>query len=102
MSSAVLFLWNLHSDLLMLYDHYLLKKKQLFFVEFQPELAAAIQGQLDLSDLKVFEDDMVSPFVNPDPTKKWREGMQKCCFNYLLLDPRVTQNLPVRIKSIGL
>jgi len=86
----------------MLYDHYLLKKKQLFFVEFQPELAAAIQGQLDLSDLKVFEDDMVSPFVNPDPTKKWREGMQKCCFNYLLLDPRVTQNLPVRIKSIGL
>ena len=71
-------------------------------VEFQLELAAAIHGQLDLSYLKAFEDEMIAPFINPDPAKKWREGMQKCYFNYLLLDPRVTQNLPVRIKSIGL
>ena len=72
------------------------------FVEFQPELAAALRGQLDLSGLETFEDEMVAPFISPDPAKKWREGTQKCSFNYLLLDPRVTQNLPVRIKSIGL
>jgi len=70
-------------------------------VEFVLELASALQGQLDLSSLRCYEDEMVTEFVNPDPRKKWREGTQKCCFNYLLLDPRVTQNLPVRIKSIG-
>jgi len=72
------------------------------FVEFEAELSAALQGELDLSGLKSFEDEMVAAFVNPDPRKKWREGTQKCCFNYLLLDPRVTQNLPVRTKTIGL
>jgi len=76
-------------------------RETIVFVEFQSELAAAIRGQLDLSDLKNFEDEMVAPFIDPDPTKKWREGTQKCYFNYLLLDPRVTQNLPVRIKTIG-
>ena len=62
----------------------------------------ALQGRLDLSGLKNFEDEMVSVFVNADPRRSWREGTQKCYFNYLLLDPRVTQNLPVRTKTIGL
>jgi len=57
---------------------------------------------LDLSGLESLESEMVAPFLNPDRSKNWREGTQKCYFNYLLLDPRVTQNLPVRIKSIGL
>lgn len=72
------------------------------FAEFQPELLAALHGRLDLSGLENLEVEMVAPFVNPDPKTKWREGMQKCYFSYLLLDPRVTQNLPVRTKSIGL
>jgi len=72
------------------------------FVEFEAELSAALQGKLDLSGLKSFEDEMVAVFVNPDPTMCLREGTQKCCLNYLLLDPRVTQNLPVITKTIGL
>jgi len=77
-------------------------RKYRLFVEFNAELSAALQGRLDLSGLKSFEDEMVSVFINPDPRRNWREGTQKCYFNYLLLDPRVTQNLPVRTKSIGL
>jgi len=72
------------------------------FVEFPSELSAALQGRLDLSGLLHLADEMFAPFIDPDPKKRWREGTQKCCFNYLLLDPRVTQNLPVRIKTIGL
>lgn len=32
--------------------------------------------------------------------KKWREGNQRTCFNYFLLDPRVTQNLPQRVSQV--
>jgi len=43
---------------------------------------------------------MVAAFLNPDRSKTWREGTQKCYFNYLLLDPGVTQNLRDRIKTL--
>ena len=33
--------------------------------------------------------------------RTWREGTIKSCFNYLLLDPRVTQNLPLRAKTLS-
>ncbi|XP_015685881.1 ankyrin repeat and LEM domain-containing protein 1, partial [Protobothrops mucrosquamatus] len=31
----------------------------------------------------------------------WREGLLKSSFNYLLLDPRVTQNLPARCQLLS-
>jgi hypothetical protein len=62
---------------------------------------AALEHELDISGLVVIEQEAVSEFLNPNPFKKWREGTGKCFFNYLLLDPRVTQNLPVRVKTIG-
>lgn len=31
-----------------------------------------------------------------DSSKKWREGTAKTSFTYLLLDPRLTDNLPVK------
>ena len=37
----------------------------------------------------------VTHFTCPDPGKPWREGLSKKSFNYLLLDPRVTHNLPM-------
>ncbi|ROT64300.1 hypothetical protein C7M84_017761 [Penaeus vannamei] len=39
---------------------------------------------------------MSSPFCQPDPMRHWRDGTTKSCFNYLLLDPRITQDLPLR------
>jgi len=38
---------------------------------------------------------LVTHFNCPDPAKPWREGLSKKSFNYLLLDPRVTHNLPL-------
>ncbi|KAI9562338.1 hypothetical protein GHT06_013303 [Daphnia sinensis] len=38
---------------------------------------------------------LVTHFTCPDPLKPWREGLAKKSFNYLLLDPRVTDNLPL-------
>ena len=40
-------------------------------------------------------------FLEPTPRRKWREGNEKKSFNYLLLDPRVTRNLPARTRSLG-
>lgn len=34
-----------------------------------------------------------------DPTIKWREGKSKTSFTYLLLDPRLTGNLPAKQGS---
>jgi hypothetical protein len=31
----------------------------------------------------------------------WREGHLKASFNYLLIDPRVSENLPARAKYLG-
>ena len=33
---------------------------------------------------------------------EWREGHQKSAFNYILIDPRVTQNLPSRARASNL
>ncbi|KAB5530604.1 hypothetical protein PHYPO_G00131240 [Pangasianodon hypophthalmus] len=41
-------------------------------------------------------------FDQPDQNKRWREGVIKSSFNYLLLDPRVTKNLPYRSQSMTL
>ena|SRR6218665_2359259 len=71
------------------------------FAEFLSEIGQMLCGRADESMLNTLEEDMAAEFVNPLPGKNWREGTQKAYFNYLLLDPRVTQNLPVRARSMG-
>ncbi|XP_051025726.1 ankyrin repeat and LEM domain-containing protein 1 isoform X2 [Acomys russatus] len=41
-------------------------------------------------------------FDHPDPRRRWREGVTKSSFTYLLLDPRLTQGLPARASSLTL
>ncbi|XP_074037159.1 uncharacterized protein [Leptinotarsa decemlineata] len=50
----------------------------------------------DLELYKSLEETVSKEFSNPDPTRKWREGVNKSSFTYLLLDPRLTGNLPCR------
>ena len=73
----------------------------LLALEFLTEVTRALSGLLDVSSLGHLEDEMVLPFLTPDPARNWREGVQKVSFIYLLLDPRITQNLPVRAKTMG-
>ncbi|KAJ8029469.1 Ankyrin repeat and LEM domain-containing protein 1 [Holothuria leucospilota] len=63
---------------------------------FKHELAQVLTGIKPLEDFSILEAEMVSQFDLPDPKRKWREGNLKSSFNYLLLDPRVSLNLPMR------
>ncbi|XP_070157821.1 metacaspase-2 isoform X1 [Polyergus mexicanus] len=49
-----------------------------------------------MNTYKSLEKHVFQEFVSPDPSRRWREGRSKTSFNYLLLDPRITQDLPNR------
>ncbi|XP_050453882.1 uncharacterized protein LOC126852774 [Cataglyphis hispanica] len=67
------------------------------------ELYDRIKSHLEFGDwlnhvntYKSLEKHVFQEFVSPDPSRRWREGRSKTSFNYLLLDPRITQDLPNR------
>ncbi|XP_077188084.1 ankyrin repeat and LEM domain-containing protein 1 [Paroedura picta] len=67
---------------------------------YSPELSAALETyQIPYS--KDDEMTLSRQFDQPDKNRKWREGVLKSSFNYLLLDPRVTQNLPFRSQYVS-
>ncbi|XP_009192092.2 ankyrin repeat and LEM domain-containing protein 1 isoform X7 [Papio anubis] len=63
------------------------------------ELAAALRTGC-IPDVQADEDALAQQFEQPDPTRRWREGVVKSSFTYLLLDPRETQDLPARAFSL--
>ncbi|XP_062490368.1 ankyrin repeat and LEM domain-containing protein 1 isoform X2 [Pezoporus occidentalis] len=65
-----------------------------------PELAAALQSGL-IPDCTQDELVLRQEFDNPKRNRPWREGLVKSSFNYLLLDPRITQNLPLRSHCLS-
>ncbi|XP_062814953.1 ankyrin repeat and LEM domain-containing protein 1 isoform X2 [Anolis carolinensis] len=67
---------------------------------YSPELAFALETFL-IPDAKEDEMALMAQFDRPDQNRKWREGLLKSSFNYLLLDPRVTQNLPFRCHFVS-
>ncbi|KAF3690799.1 Ankyrin repeat and LEM domain-containing protein 1 [Channa argus] len=68
-------------------------------LEYSPELCRALQT-LKLPDCQADEQALCQQFDQPDQNRKWREGIIKSSFNYLLLDPRVTKNLPFRSHTM--
>ncbi|XP_068021152.1 ankyrin repeat and LEM domain-containing protein 1 [Melanerpes formicivorus] len=65
-----------------------------------PELAAALStGQVP--DCTPDELVLAQQFDRPGRGWRWREGLVKTSFNYLLLDPRTTQNLPLRSHCLS-
>ncbi|NWS48684.1 ANKL1 protein, partial [Probosciger aterrimus] len=70
-------------------------------VGHSPELAAALQSGL-IPDCVQDELVLRQEFDRPDRSRHWREGLVKSSFNYLLLDPRTTQNLPLRSHCLSL
>ncbi|XP_030640197.1 uncharacterized protein LOC115820692 [Chanos chanos] len=69
------------------------------FTGYSPELCRALQT-FELPDCKAEEFALSEQFDQPDQNKRWREGLIKSSFNYLLLDPRVTKNLPFRGQAM--
>lgn len=67
------------------------------------QIEARLQFGNWLNELDIYrslERDVFREFSSPDPARRWREGMAKTSFTYLLLDPRITQNLPNRAASL--
>ncbi|KAJ7308173.1 hypothetical protein JRQ81_008690 [Phrynocephalus forsythii] len=67
---------------------------------YSPELSLALETY-QIPDGKGDEMALAGQFDQPDKRKNWREGLLKSSFNYLLLDPRVTQNLPFRSQFVS-
>ncbi|XP_008156076.2 ankyrin repeat and LEM domain-containing protein 1 [Eptesicus fuscus] len=69
------------------------------FSRHSPELTEALRtGRIP--DAQADEDALARQFEQPDPSRRWREGVVKSSFTYLLLDPRETRNLPARASSL--
>ncbi|GBN42433.1 Ankyrin repeat and LEM domain-containing protein 1 [Araneus ventricosus] len=64
------------------------------------EVYTFLDGKLNTDRIQNLINSMSEEFNSLESSVKWREGNQRCCFNYFLLDPRVTQNLPLRLKHL--
>ncbi|XP_021106744.1 ankyrin repeat and LEM domain-containing protein 1 isoform X2 [Heterocephalus glaber] len=70
------------------------------FSKYSPELAKALRTGC-IPDCQADENALAQQFEQPNPSKRWREGVVKSSFTYLLLDPRETQDLPARALSLS-
>ncbi|XP_059412938.1 ankyrin repeat and LEM domain-containing protein 1 [Carassius carassius] len=67
---------------------------------YSPELENVLHRFI-LPNCQADELALCEQFDKADQNKRWREGFIKSSFNYLLLDPRVTKNLPYRSQSMN-
>ncbi|KAJ4435497.1 hypothetical protein ANN_18113 [Periplaneta americana] len=66
---------------------------------YSSELQRTLQNfdwQKKLVDYLALEKEVANQFSKPEASRRWREGVVKSSFTYLLLDPRITDNLPCR------
>ncbi|CAH1965412.1 unnamed protein product [Acanthoscelides obtectus] len=70
-------------------------QKKVFSLELEKTLRDP-KWTLDLASFKSLEEVVTKDFAKPEPSRKWREGINKTSFTYLLLDPRISDNLPCR------
>uniref|UniRef100_A0A3P9NNK7 Zgc:85936 n=1 Tax=Poecilia reticulata TaxID=8081 RepID=A0A3P9NNK7_POERE len=66
---------------------------------YSPDLCRVLKT-FQLPNSHPDEQSLCQQFDQPDQNRKWREGIIKSSFNYLLLDPRVTKNLPFRSHTM--
>ena len=69
--------------------------------DYPSVLQTAVDGRFDLQGLRELEEDLIKAFNDKSQAATWREGTLKSSFNYLLLDPRITQDLPNRADNLG-
>jgi len=71
----------------------------IYIAVYSPELTEPLSSY-DETGLADLEEKLISSFAN---SNRWRGGklQLKFSFDYLLIDPRVTKNLPSRMNSLG-
>ncbi|XP_050032839.1 uncharacterized protein [Dermacentor andersoni] len=67
-----------------------------------PDVHTLVLNAGNLDAYRDLEVAMMSDFDTPHPNSYWREGNTKGSFTYLLLDTRVTRNLPLRAPGLTL
>lgn len=67
-----------------------------------PDIHTLVLNAANLDAYAELEIAMMSDFDAPRPNGYWREGNAKGSFTYLLLDTRVTRNLPLRAHGLTL
>ncbi|XP_049524117.1 ankyrin repeat and LEM domain-containing protein 1 [Dermacentor silvarum] len=67
-----------------------------------PDVHTLVLNAGNLDAYRDLEVAMMSDFDTPRPNSYWREGNTKGSFTYLLLDTRVTRNLPLRAPGLTL
>lgn len=72
-----------------------------FGADYPSVLRTALDGKFDSLGLREMEEDLIKTFSDKSLSSTWREGTIKSSFNYLLLDSRVTQDLPNRADNLG-
>lgn len=75
----------------------------LIFTVYSPELQRTLKDiswYQNVSQHQQLEELVKHQFTNPDPSRKWRGGTTKSSFTYLLLDPRLSKNLPHRCDQL--
>lgn len=86
------------------------QRKQLASMGYSDELIDELVNKMNLtSGSDVIEANMFNCFEAKfdqnnelvEPRCEWREGNVKSAFNYLLIDPRLSQNLPKRAKYLS-
>lgn len=70
-----------------------LEENRLAFANLSPTLLS-LNSLKDVAAFQSMEERAFSEFTRPDQSRRWREGTSKTSFNYLLLDPRITKDLP--------
>lgn len=77
--------------------------KIFFCIVYSIELEKSLRDftwTLNLSPCIELEKKMIQRFEEPDSRKRWREGIIKSSFTYLLLDPRITNDLPNKVDKM--
>lgn len=75
------------------------------FVAFSSELEQVLENDSWLETLSKWsklETDMRDNFSDCSRSSSWRNGTAKTSFTYLLLDPRISDNLPARYEQMEL
>lgn len=88
----------------LLRDHGNSSLYDLFYAEFSAEVERTLRSENwmnDLSPYETLERQVFSEFAKPDPSRRWREGTTKSSFNYILMDARITDNLPRRADALS-
>lgn len=98
--------YSLNDSDLQSFASYIINLFRLYVLEFSSELEQVLRADTNwvetLSKWSYLEKELREHFLDTSFSSTWRTGTAKTSFNYLLLDPRISNNLPARCEDMDL